>query len=776
MNKNLLLSIFCVVFLFIFGCSGLKFGSRMQYAIDTSNQLNKTQPAPDWDIPVDYHGADILRFVDNQSLLVGSATFDVAGTPEYGPVIMYNMNGMTEKWRIPRERHYTARHHFVAYHPNLIMRTAFQGQITHTAYDLASGNRIWAHSADDKSLHAYRYSPLFDITNLYILSDRMLKNIDARTGDVKWQATTQAIDTSKSTSELISLEDILVLVSAEKIIAYDQKDGLLVWSRSNPLSADFNALSGSKGIFLYGKKTAVHVNVSGKMDWKWQSSGGNIKLITPHEKETFIITHHKNSDKDALHAVDAGKQKWTTVLPGNVMSPLLYEKGTLYVTTAPQETESGSRSIVGISARSGKILVHMTLDPSSVIQGTAYVPLPDKLILWKKTLFVLREQYGITALDPDKKKTAWTQPLFWAAKAENLSLISRLDPEFNLALTDQYDPSYVSSNLKAGQTALNNQLKYQHMQQSMANFTRERPHLGDSVDATSASMKLHRDLNLAASAIVAMNELADASNAFWKAFGESLIQKTNIAAKMTAITGIRIAEAQYQAALSNKYFVPAPTENITIVDLNTGKRADFRATLAIPNLPGRAWTVALSPDETKLAVVGIGLNHKSYRRINRGMLEVPGSSLVVYHTGKLNFIEQMKVPGETVVKVPETSPPSTTNVATVSPDASYMIKAGYPALVAYAMHGTVADIKKALAAGENVNAPYAAYGLTPLMAATNRGDVAIVKLLLDSGADVHAKSVFGKTAYNNLRMVQDPAVRTKIKKLLDSAAKKNKND
>ena len=72
-------------------------------------------------------------------------------------------------------------------------------------------------------------------------------------------------------------------------------------------------------------------------------------------------------------------------------------------------------------------------------------------------------------------------------------------------------------------------------------------------------------------------------------------------------------------------------------------------------------------------------------------------------------------------------------------------------------------------------APYAAYGLTPLMAATNRGNVAIVKLLLDSGADVHAKSVFGKTAYNNLRMVQDPAVRTKIKKLLDSAAKKNKN-
>ena len=134
----------------------------------------------------------------------------------------------------------------------------------------------------------------------------------------------------------------------------------------------------------------------------------------------------------------------------------------------------------------------------------------------------------------------------------------------------------------------------------------------------------------------------------------------------------------------------------------------------------------------------------------------------------------MKVPMDAIVKALETNTPSTINAATVSPDASYMVKAGYPPLVAYAMRGTLEDIKKALVAGENVNTPYAAYGLTPLMAATSRGAVAIVKLLLDSGADVHTKSVFGKTAYDNLGMVKDPAVRTKIKKLLDSAAKKQK--
>ena len=57
------------------------------------------------------------------------------------------------------------------------------------------------------------------------------------------------------------------------------------------------------------------------------------------------------------------------------------------------------------------------------------------------------------------------------------------------------------------------------------------------------------------------------------------------------------------------------------------------------------------------------------------------------------------------------------------------------------------------------------------MAAVNRGDAAIVKLLLDAGADVNARSAFGKTAYDTLARVKNPAARAEIKKLLDAAAK-----
>ena len=69
----------------------------MQYAIDTSNQLSKNQPPPKWDMNVGYHGADILRFVDNERLLVGSVTFDVAGLPEYGPLMILTREALYGK-------------------------------------------------------------------------------------------------------------------------------------------------------------------------------------------------------------------------------------------------------------------------------------------------------------------------------------------------------------------------------------------------------------------------------------------------------------------------------------------------------------------------------------------------------------------------------------------------------------------------------------------------------------------------------------------------------
>ena len=287
--------------------------------------------------------------------------------------------------------------------------------------------------------------------------------------------------------------------------------------------------------------------------------------------------------------------------------------------------------------------------------------------------------------------------------------------------------SYAASNLGASQSVLNLQQKYQHLQQSGATLE-ERVILGGSAKATAASMQIQRNMAGVNMVIMAVNAMADISNIFWKEFGESLIRKTNLAAKMTAIMEIRIAESQYQGALSGNYFIPAPTETIMMVDLNTGKRTDLTATLAIRNVPGRAWSVALSPDESRLAVVGVGLDSTHYKKTNSGMLEVPKSSLIVYNTRKLKFLKRREVPVYNVPKVTKA-----VNHPTAAAGASYLIDAGYPPLVAYAMSGSAENVKKAIASGEDVNAPYEAYGLTPLMAATSRGNVAMVKLLLDTG-------------------------------------------
>ena len=238
-----------VVFLLFSGCSGMKFGSRMQYALDTSAQLNQSQPAPEMDIPVPYHGADFLRFFDERHLLVGSVTFDVAGTPEYGPIILYDLQTRTEKWRIPRDAHYAARHQLLAFNPQIILRSVSQGKVVHTAYAPDSGRRLWLHQTDDKSIRTYRLSSSMTMTDLYILSDGVLNDIDLRTGAVKWETGPLTLETKASRPKLIALENILFLVSGDKISAYGLQDGRLAWDRPNPLGAETRVLSGADGIF-----------------------------------------------------------------------------------------------------------------------------------------------------------------------------------------------------------------------------------------------------------------------------------------------------------------------------------------------------------------------------------------------------------------------------------------------------------------------------------------------------------------------------------------------
>ncbi len=143
MNRRVKIVAFFLVTLSVCGYGGIKLGTRMQATIDKANRLNKIQPAPKLDMPVRYHGADIIKFVDDEHFLVGSLKFDIAGTPEYGPIIMYHLPDLSELWRIKRKGDYAARYDLVALQPNLVIRSAVKGKIVHAAYDVKSGRSLW---------------------------------------------------------------------------------------------------------------------------------------------------------------------------------------------------------------------------------------------------------------------------------------------------------------------------------------------------------------------------------------------------------------------------------------------------------------------------------------------------------------------------------------------------------------------------------------------------------------------------------------------------------
>jgi formylglycine-generating enzyme required for sulfatase activity len=87
-------------------------------------------------------------------------------------------------------------------------------------------------------------------------------------------------------------------------------------------------------------------------------------------------------------------------------------------------------------------------------------------------------------------------------------------------------------------------------------------------------------------------------------------------------------------------------------------------------------------------------------------------------------------------------------------------------LFSAAKQGNVAAVKKAIAAGENVNAA-GADGWTALALAASSGKPEAVKALLKAGAQVNAKSVNGQTPLIAAALSGNPAV---VKALLDNGA------
>ncbi|NOY22096.1 MAG: hypothetical protein GXO70_01115 [Acidobacteria bacterium] len=135
MNKLAKMSVFFLITLGAFGFLGIKKGTRMQYAIDRAKILSKIQPAPRLDVHVNFHGADILKFVDNEHLLIGSVKFDLAGKPKYGPLIMVHLPDYFECWRVKRKSNYAARYNLVALQPNLVVREVYKWKVVHSAYN-----------------------------------------------------------------------------------------------------------------------------------------------------------------------------------------------------------------------------------------------------------------------------------------------------------------------------------------------------------------------------------------------------------------------------------------------------------------------------------------------------------------------------------------------------------------------------------------------------------------------------------------------------------------
>jgi len=210
---------------------------------------------------------------------------------------------------------------------------------------------------------------------------------------------------------------------------------------------------------------------------------------------------------------------------------------------------------------------------------------------------------------------------------------------------------------------------------------------------------------------------------------------------------VQEAARQHGMALSRSNYVEPGPIAVSLVDLDTGRRARLQLGPAVEGARARMRSADLSPSSKRLAAVAIGRDAAHYIPRERFGLILPASSLLVYDVANLDFRDE--------------APPPTTPAA-----APTLLARSLGALVLAADYEAV---RSELAKGANVDALH--FGVTPLMFAISTGRVDLVTLLLAYGADVKAKNTInGKTAYDELPNVRDEARRSEIRRLLDAAA------
>jgi len=720
-----------------------------------ARQISPGQAKPQWQAPLSGDALDILLYLDEDRVLVGSlASPEVNALPRHGPLSLVNARTGAVLWSAERPEFSAGHYRVVATQPVILLHGLEGNTNLFMALDPTAGRVLWNHKFEGATA-AVVAGPG---DGLFLASQQetgglRIARLGLRNG-TGWNMVLKRGAEQGSGAPLL-LQDARRLYSVgASVAAFDANKGRLLWqatpgSGHGPVSAQLL----ESGLLWadVGRMTLLDPS-SGKPRWSVKTASGTIMLTVDanrayrlgrsaagmHAVEAYALSNGRKlwsrdmplrlasglapagdrlwfSDTEALHALDvaSGKEvaytKFSRLFAEN--GPYEFTRGgqldTLVIGDERIELDRELAGVMAVSRNTGRVLWEQALLPGSNMYA---VSSKNNLI---QTVPVPRAFEGATArlkaLGADAARAGVSSGTITTGR------VSRYDSSL--------DHNIARINIASSRTLLQSHVAHtQSMGTTTMDIVRARAEQAQEMQRT--GMEFARTLGELILAVRSVRAKAMSEQAQGEAEAKLMAWSEG---KMQRYTMESLAALNYhQDALQGQYMVrpyafpvtPALVDGagLTLVDLATGKRSEL-VYAVVPfaqifhgfNMPA----YAVSPSGRQVLASGIGLEPSRYESYTQWYTLLPRQSLMAYSTDELAFAGE--APADIRKRVQTFS-------ATDDEDLS-----------AYAMAGRIGGVRRMLAAGAKPDATK--MGNTPLASAAYVADLVIVDLLLSHGAD-----------------------------------------
>lgn len=346
---------------------------------------------PVWSTPLPTHGIDLIHPLGGGRLLVGHLEITPEGTPKPGTVTLWDTGSDTPLWSISRPHTWGMVWRVVSTRP-LVLAGQAPLQSVLLGLDVDTGAQLWSTSAE--------HGLMADTKSSAVVWRRGgLEAIAYADGSTVWSLPIASPTALHLTPRAVVVE------SADGVASVDSAWGAEDWRQ--PGDWRVAPAPDGTGSVLYNTQQIQWIDGFGEARWSWVPPGPVVAALAI-DGRALIAT--SSAGGDLISVLEQGAVIGSLTLQGRVSSPLQPINGVVALTT--------DRELIAVSPSDGSVAFRSALPDPLPGWGPGQHPelphgQPDVLHVQDEELVVIRERAGIASFHTanfSAGSLAWSQP------------------------------------------------------------------------------------------------------------------------------------------------------------------------------------------------------------------------------------------------------------------------------------------------------------------------------------------------------------------------------